>query len=176
MQVYLQAHPADALGLNYMRQVSALTVPGLGLAWKEFDQQYRRAREILPDMYRWGEEEANSPIWLNAIARGIAHAVLLGQRGFGPYAYPSTASEDARAAAATSSMPAAFVAGPTVPSAVLSQVLGAPSCVTSGRPQSPPPSLRPESSCVPADIVTASSVPSGRLAELLNGYDATLSS
>ena len=80
--IYLQAHPADALGLiNHMRQVSALTAPGLGLAWREFDQQYRRAREILPDMYRWGEAEANSSIWLNAIARGIAGASAGQARG-----------------------------------------------------------------------------------------------
>ena len=80
--IYLQAHPDDALGLiNHMRQVSALTAPGLGLAWKEFDEQYRRAREILPDMYRWGEAEANSPIWLNAIARGIAGASAGQARG-----------------------------------------------------------------------------------------------
>ena len=80
--IYLQAHPTDALGLiNHMRQVSALTAPGLGLAWKEFDEQYRRAREISPDMHRWGEAEANSPMWLNSIARGIAGASAGQARG-----------------------------------------------------------------------------------------------
>ena len=73
--IYLQAHPGDALGLvNHMRQVSSLTAPGLGLSWREFDEHFRRARELIPAVYRWGASDANSPIWLNAIARGIASA------------------------------------------------------------------------------------------------------
>ena len=71
--VYLSAHPSDALGLlAHMQQVSSLHAPGLGFAWREFDEQFRRAREMQPELHHWGATAASSPLWLNAIARGIA--------------------------------------------------------------------------------------------------------
>ena len=87
----MQAHPEDALGLfTHIRQVSSLSGPDMGLAWREFDEQFRRAREFFPDVYRWGGSDANSSIWLNAIGRGIASSSAgqvpgaLGARRFPP--------------------------------------------------------------------------------------------
>ena len=66
--VYLQAHPEDALGLiTHMRQVSSLSAPGMGLVWREYDEQFHRAHELFPNVYKWGESDANSPIWLNSL-------------------------------------------------------------------------------------------------------------
>ena len=65
-----------------MRQVSRLTAPNLGLAWREFDGQFRRARELAPSVHRWGESGASSPLWLNAIASGIAAGA-----GMGPFVH-----------------------------------------------------------------------------------------
>ena len=76
-EIYLQAHPADALGmLLHMQQVSGLTASGLGLAWRDFDEQFRRAREADPARYCWGATQASSPLYLNAIARGMAAAAV----------------------------------------------------------------------------------------------------
>ena len=84
--VYLGTHPSEALGLlTHMQQVSSLNAPGLGFAWREFDEQFRRARELQPELHHWGATAASSPLWLNAVARGIA-----GQR-----AGPSTARPSA---------------------------------------------------------------------------------
>ena len=84
--VYLGTHPSGALGLlTHMQQVSSLNAPGLGFAWREFDEQFRRARELQPELHHWGTTAASSPLWLNAVARGIA-----GQRA-GPSAAKSSA-------------------------------------------------------------------------------------
>ena len=69
--IYLAAHSGDAAGLlAHMRQVSYLHSQGLGYAWREFDAQFRRARELAPSHHRWGAMSASSPIWLNAVASG----------------------------------------------------------------------------------------------------------
>ena len=47
--VYVEAHPGAAGGLlAHLRQVGQLTGSGLGLAWKEYDESFRRARETAP--------------------------------------------------------------------------------------------------------------------------------
>ena len=73
--VYATAHPADTAGLlEHMTQVASLQTPGLGFAWREFDEGFRRARAINPAAHPWGSTTANSALWLTAIARGIASA------------------------------------------------------------------------------------------------------
>ena len=70
--VYLTRHPADAAGLLlHMRHVSHLLQPGMGFAWREFDLQFRRAREMAPHLYQWGATAPTSAIWLSAMVRGI---------------------------------------------------------------------------------------------------------
>ena len=69
--IYLSAHPGDAHGiLLHMRQVSYLHGKGLGYAWREFDLQFRRARELNTDHHKWGVMQSSSSMWLNAIASG----------------------------------------------------------------------------------------------------------
>lgn len=71
--VYSTAHPADVAGLlEHMHQVASLQTPGLGFAWREFDEGFRRARAIHPAAHPWGSTAANSTLWLSAVARGIA--------------------------------------------------------------------------------------------------------
>ena len=71
--VYVEAHPATAASLlAHMAQVSSLQAAGLGLAWRDFDEMFRRARELHPGSLPWGATPATSQLWLNAIARGIA--------------------------------------------------------------------------------------------------------
>ena len=73
--IYLEAHPDAAAGLlAHMRQVGQLTAPGLGLAWREFDEKFRRAREIAPDQYEWGSAQTSSALWLQSVARGVGGA------------------------------------------------------------------------------------------------------
>ena len=73
--VYVAQHPADAAGLLlHMRQVSHLNQPGMGMAWREFDQQFRRARELAPQSYPWGATIPTSAIWLSAMGRGMGAA------------------------------------------------------------------------------------------------------
>ena len=73
--VYLTAHPADAGGIiKHMQQVSMLQVPGLGNAWREFDERFRRARELAPQAYPWGVTAPNSALWLSAMGQGIGGA------------------------------------------------------------------------------------------------------
>ena len=70
--IYLEAHPDAAAGLmSHMRQVCHLTAPGLGLAWREFDETFRKSREVAPDKHPWGETASSSPMWLQAVAKGI---------------------------------------------------------------------------------------------------------
>ena len=86
--VYLSAHPHDAMGvIGHMQQVGSLHAPGLGFAWREFDEQFRRARELQPAVHVWGATTASSPLWLHAVARGIA-----GQRASPAPAHPVDAS------------------------------------------------------------------------------------
>ena len=71
--IYLTAHAHDAAGLlTHMRQVGYLHSRGLGFAWREFDTQFRRARELAPAQYPWGAVTASSSIWLSAIAGGAS--------------------------------------------------------------------------------------------------------
>ncbi|KAF0295472.1 hypothetical protein FJT64_007027 [Amphibalanus amphitrite] len=50
--VYLAVHPADASGLiGHMQQVASLQSPGMGLAWREFDEAFRRARSLQPESH-----------------------------------------------------------------------------------------------------------------------------
>ena len=73
--VYIEAHPAAAAGLlAHMRQVCQLTAPGLGFAWRDFDVAFRKAREQDPTNHPWGETASSSPLWLQAVARGIGGA------------------------------------------------------------------------------------------------------
>ncbi|XP_043207961.1 uncharacterized protein LOC122380865 isoform X3 [Amphibalanus amphitrite] len=70
--IYAEAHPDAAVGLlAYMRQVGSLSVSGLGVAWRDFDETFRRARESDPARHPWGATAATSPLWLMAIARGV---------------------------------------------------------------------------------------------------------
>lgn len=74
-QVYLEAHPEDALGImTHMGQVSQLTAPGLGLAWRQFDEGFRKARETAPGLHKWGQTLTSSHLWLQAVAAGIGGA------------------------------------------------------------------------------------------------------
>ena len=85
--VYLEAHPDAAAGLmTHMRQVGQLTAPGLGFAWREFDEAFRRAREAAPVRHPWGETASSSPMWLQAVARGIGGAA----RQYPSHAHQST--------------------------------------------------------------------------------------
>ena len=73
--VYLAAHPADAAGLiGHMQQVASLQSPGMGFAWRDFDEAFRRARALQPAAHHWGATAASSPLWLNAVARGMSGA------------------------------------------------------------------------------------------------------
>jgi len=77
--VYLDAHPTDAIGIvSHMLQVSQLTAPGLGLAWKVFDEQFRRAREMRPELHPWGQTASCSQLWLQSVARGVGGAARNG--------------------------------------------------------------------------------------------------
>ena len=70
--IYLEAHPTAAAGLlAHMRQVGQLATPQLGLAWREFDEAVRKAREAAPERHPWGETPASSAIWLQAVAKGV---------------------------------------------------------------------------------------------------------
>ncbi|XP_043190928.1 zinc finger protein ZFPM1-like [Amphibalanus amphitrite] len=101
--VYLAAHPADASGLlRHMQQVSSLQAPGLGFAWRDFDEAFRRARGLCPEAHPWGSTAATSPIWLTAIARGIAgsragSAAGVSGEGRGGSSRPAAASGSFRA-------------------------------------------------------------------------------
>ena len=76
--IYLEAHPHAAAGLlAHMRQVSQLTARGLGTAWREFDQSFRKCRETAPELHQWGETAASSTLWLQAIAKGIGGATRM---------------------------------------------------------------------------------------------------
>ena len=73
--LYLEAHPDAAAGLMaHMLQVSQMTAPGFGYAWREFDEAFRRARETAPGRHQWGETAASSPMWLQAVVKGIGGA------------------------------------------------------------------------------------------------------
>ena len=73
--VYVEAYPEDALGLmQHMYQVSQLNSPGLCYAWRVFDQNFRKGREIDPVRHRWGETANTSQMWLQAIAQGVGGA------------------------------------------------------------------------------------------------------
>ena len=73
--IYLEAHPSHAIGLmRHMHQVSQLTAPGLGFAWREFDLYFRRARELDPAHHLWGQTASTSQMWLQAVAFGIGGA------------------------------------------------------------------------------------------------------
>ena len=80
--VYIVEHPTAAAGLlAHMRQVCQLTAPGLGLASREYDVAFRQAREQSPAQYRWGETASSSPLWLQAVARGIGGATSTAAAG-----------------------------------------------------------------------------------------------
>lgn len=77
--VYVEAHPGAAGGLlAHLRQVGQLTGSGLGLAWKEYDESFRRARETAPHLHPWGVPATSSALWLQAVARGIGGAARPG--------------------------------------------------------------------------------------------------
>ena len=98
--VYLAAHPADAGGLlSHVQQVASLQAPGLGFAWRDFDEAFRRARGLRPQSHPWGSTltAANSPLRLHAVARGIAGSragPIGGSGGSGPdgSGWPAAAS------------------------------------------------------------------------------------
>ena len=73
--IYLDAHPSAAAGLlSHMRQVGQLAAPGLGLAWRNFDESFRKAREVAPERHQWGGTPSSSALWLQAVARGVGGA------------------------------------------------------------------------------------------------------
>lgn len=73
--IYLEAHPDAAAGLMaHMRQVGSLTSPGLGFAWRDFDEAFRKARETAPGLHPWGQTASASPLWLQSVATGIGGA------------------------------------------------------------------------------------------------------
>ncbi|XP_043217238.1 uncharacterized protein LOC122379263 isoform X2 [Amphibalanus amphitrite] len=87
--VYVQSRPAAAAGLMaHMRQVGQLTGAGLGLAWREYDEAFRKAREVAPQCHEWGTTASSSPLWLQAVARGIGTAARVGNPPVRPVETP----------------------------------------------------------------------------------------
>ena len=69
--VYVEEYPGEAAALiTYMSTVMNLCSQGLGRAWKEYDESFRRARENSPAAYPW--DRPPQMIWVGAVATGIA--------------------------------------------------------------------------------------------------------
>lgn len=80
--VYTEGFP-DSAGdlLKYMSTVLDLTAKGLGDAWREYDESFRKAREVSPNDYLW--DRPPHMLWMGAVATGIA-AFQGETRGGGP--------------------------------------------------------------------------------------------
>ena len=80
--VYLEMHPGAADGLmTHMLQVCQLTAPGLGPAWRDLDEAYRRVRKSTPGRHPWGGTTSSSPLCLQAPRLCGCTSVAQGIRG-----------------------------------------------------------------------------------------------
>ena len=69
--VYVEEYPGEAAAIiTYMSTVMNLCSQGLGKAWKEYDESFRRARENSPAAYPW--DRPPQMIWMGAVATGLA--------------------------------------------------------------------------------------------------------
>lgn len=70
--IYTQEYPLEAVDmLKYMGMVMDLTSRGLGKAWKEYDESFRKAREMAPQAYPW--DHPPHMIWMGAVAAGLSN-------------------------------------------------------------------------------------------------------
>ena len=78
--IYIQEYPSEAGDiLKYMSTVMDLTSKGLGKAWKEYDESFRKAREVSPEAYPW--DHPPQMIWMGAVAAGLS--TFQGERRIG---------------------------------------------------------------------------------------------
>ena len=69
--VYIEGYPHEAGAiLRYMSLVMDLTSRGLGRAWQEYDEAFRKAREVSPGNYPW--DSPPQLLWMGAVASGLA--------------------------------------------------------------------------------------------------------
>ena len=66
-------------GLSYMSTVMDLTRIGLGTAWKDYDESFRKAREVSPAAYPW--DRPPQMLWMGAVASGVATSQAPDRRG-----------------------------------------------------------------------------------------------
>ena len=69
--IYIADYPEEARSiLGYMSTVMDLTRKGLGTAWRDYDESFRKAREMSPEEYPW--DRPPQMLWMGAVASGVA--------------------------------------------------------------------------------------------------------
>ena len=69
--VYIEEYPGEAAAIiAYMSTVMSLCSQGLGRAWRDYDESFRKARENSPAAYPW--DRPPQTIWMGAVANGLA--------------------------------------------------------------------------------------------------------
>ena len=59
-RVYCSEYPEEAVNmLGYMSTVLSLTGRGLGTAWKDYDESFRKVKELKPAAYPWAKSSSN---------------------------------------------------------------------------------------------------------------------
>ena len=77
--VYCSVYPEEAVGLlRYLSTVLNLSGSGLGGAWREYDESFRRAREVDPAAHPW--DTVATPLWMESMARGLGSTPVNGGR------------------------------------------------------------------------------------------------
>ena len=78
--IYTEGYPDEAKALiQYMSTVMDLTRIGLGMAWKDYDESFRKAREVSPGAYPW--DKPPQMLWMGAVASGVATFQAPDRRG-----------------------------------------------------------------------------------------------
>ena len=157
------------MNCGYLQQEASLHSPGMGFAWRDFDEAFRRARALQPEAYHWGATAASSPLWLNAVARGMSDAR---DRPEAPASSPLVGAELQRRSFQSASHLTARPGAAASPAATPTRV---------GRAAAPmlypPARIGPSRPALVHAVATASelavqqSVPPAQLQRLLRGYD-----
>ena len=95
--------------IAYMSTVMSLTGRGLGSAWWDYDEAFRKARETDPPAYRWDTPPPR--IWMESVAQGLSASPV----GTGQGSFP------ARSGAGLSRLPSTATA--STPSGMLTEGL-----------------------------------------------------
>ena len=81
--VYSSGYPEEAASLlGYMNTVLSLSGKGLAMAWRDYDESFRKARELDPASHPW--DKSSAPIWMESVARGLGSVPSTSRRIFPP--------------------------------------------------------------------------------------------